>query len=385
MASPRYVGCYTDVETWTDSPDLPVRRQMGAGMTCSTLVEVLGCAADMHDINLAVPAGSLVSALCPLSCNSCPQAMVVAECEDDPDGSLPFPCEDVVAQVGCAGDMHELDDAIPVGTPLSTFCPVTCDTCPEPPACVDDPGGLVSAAAPASHQTCAALCDGFVYMGVQAADKCFCGNAYGKYACPDVVPPPVCADDPNGLLPMACPGILQQGLLSCDFDLSSIDTQFTETMLVSSICPETCGMCNLCADDPDAMLPMPCDDVIDAVPGGCNQDLHEVDAAFEQGLLLSTVCANTCGSCVDETAAPEDICKDPDDSQCGTAGAECGNGDGTSEYQCFESITVLIRLPLALNDEGVTRTDATETSWNIDGGPAVLHHKTGANRHKICL
>eukprot|EP01051_Picozoa_sp_SAG22_P005060 SAG22_NODE_290_length_12941_cov_3.715465_1_plen_2481_part_10 len=376
VAAPRYVGCYTDVETWTDLPDLPVRRQMGTGMTCSTLVGVFGCAVDMHDVISAAPAGSLVSTLCPLSCSSCPQVAAAVECADDHNGILPFPCPDAVAQVpgGCSQDMHEIDDDIAAGTLLSSLCPVTCDACPEPPVCSDDPDGLVSATAPASHQTCQALCQGFAYMGLQAAEMCSCGNSYGKYVCPDVEPIPPCEDDPDSRLPMACPGVLQQGL-TCDTDLSSIDSQFTETIMVSSLCPVTCGVCTPCADDPDGVLPTSCAEAAAGVPGGCGQDLHEVNDMFEEGLILSAVCPETCGDCEVDPAV--DGCRDPD-RQCGDAGAACGNG--VSDFQCFEGVTVMIRLPLALNRDGNTATDAVETSWNIDGGKTFQHHETDGGR-----
>jgi hypothetical protein len=34
----------------------------------------------------------------------------------------------------------------------------------------------------ASLEVCAELCAGYAYMGLQWADQCFCGNAYGAYS-----------------------------------------------------------------------------------------------------------------------------------------------------------------------------------------------------------
>ncbi len=52
---------------------------MGIGnVACQDLVDMLGCAADMSLVSTALPNGTNISTICPVSCDSCPETV----CED---------------------------------------------------------------------------------------------------------------------------------------------------------------------------------------------------------------------------------------------------------------------------------------------------------------
>jgi hypothetical protein len=50
------------------------------------------------------------------------------ECEDDPYNMLPGTCATVL-HMGCGTDLHTLNPALPEGSLISVVCPVSCDAC----------------------------------------------------------------------------------------------------------------------------------------------------------------------------------------------------------------------------------------------------------------
>eukprot|EP01043_Picozoa_sp_COSAG02_P068456 COSAG02_NODE_11376_length_1737_cov_1.869963_2_plen_469_part_01 len=96
------------------------------GLACPDIV-ALGCDADLHGINALAPAGTLISAICPVACGSCP-------CMDDPTGALAqmgITCEALVP-LGCNADLHNTVTVVPAGTPIALACPQLCDYCGVP-------------------------------------------------------------------------------------------------------------------------------------------------------------------------------------------------------------------------------------------------------------
>eukprot|EP01052_Picozoa_sp_SAG31_P050621 SAG31_NODE_11634_length_1011_cov_1.182018_1_plen_315_part_01 len=80
-------------------------------VSCAELAASVGCSTDLH--SLAPPDPSA--------------------CDEDPDGMLAsqgMTCADVIG-MGCDFDMHAM--GAPEGTLISLLCPVSCDDCPAPP------------------------------------------------------------------------------------------------------------------------------------------------------------------------------------------------------------------------------------------------------------
>jgi hypothetical protein len=63
------------------------------------------------------------------------------ECLDDADGllrSVGYTCETILVRAmmiatGCTSDLSSIEGSLSAGTLISDACPITCDTCPEPP------------------------------------------------------------------------------------------------------------------------------------------------------------------------------------------------------------------------------------------------------------
>jgi hypothetical protein len=127
---------------------------------CVSVVS-MGCDVDLNTVNPAAPVGSLVSLICPTSCvEACAQAPAPS-CADDAAGMLAaaaLTCASIVG-MSCDTDLSTVNPAAPVGTLVSSICPESCDMCGPPPAaaCVDDALGMLTSAG--------MTCDSIIAMG----------------------------------------------------------------------------------------------------------------------------------------------------------------------------------------------------------------------------
>eukprot|EP01052_Picozoa_sp_SAG31_P020698 SAG31_NODE_1569_length_7855_cov_13.073234_1_plen_185_part_10 len=108
-----------------DDPDGQVAS---FGTDCATVEGQFGCTTDLSSTGApGVPVGTLVSAVCPASCDSCPAPPLA--CADDPDGqvaSFGTDCAAVEGQFGCTTDLSSTGaPGVPVGTLVSAVCPAS--------------------------------------------------------------------------------------------------------------------------------------------------------------------------------------------------------------------------------------------------------------------
>ena len=136
-------------------PDDPAGVLAALNVTCEQIFLAsppMGCDTDMRAEGAPVPAGTLVTTVCPASCGACPAAVGLVPgsggadpgaCVDDPDGVFAgqgMTCEMAATMLGC-------DPSSPNGAMVLLICPCTCNL-PEPEAvsgCVDDSTGSLHA------------------------------------------------------------------------------------------------------------------------------------------------------------------------------------------------------------------------------------------------
>eukprot|EP01051_Picozoa_sp_SAG22_P005395 SAG22_NODE_319_length_12493_cov_33.326475_1_plen_635_part_00 len=231
-----------------------------------------GCGADLHLVNPAAPEGTLVSLLCPVSCETCSLSVAQPEtCTDDPDGVLvSFGGCAAVVGMGCGTDLHSVNPAAPEGSLVSLLCPVSCEDCPEPvpepepEPCADDPGGVLM-----SFGGCAAV----VGMGDHTVIMRYDLSA------------------------------LPSGTVYFLHISGPANELFTVTATSTTSSPEPAAELETCTDDPDGVLVSfgGCAAVVDM---GCGTDLHSVNPAAPEGTLVSLLCPVSCEDCPEPVPEP---------------------------------------------------------------------------------
>ena len=305
--SPPVAGC-------VDDPSGMLSKLGGCGAAVP-----LGCATDLHSVDTTAPVGSVVSLICPLSCDA--EACIEGGLEEDSGCVEDSVCIEIQpGRIDCV--------ALVPGTGLlvSDYCPCSCggDNCTglELPAGGDF--GTCDRHGTLPHDSrCLASCSGdsqtlpkACWNGTIASPRACC-NAGSSW------------DGEHGSACVACRAGMFDGdsdpFTACEicpagtFSATSASTACTSCGVFGSLAGSTsCSTILLhnfngvsgghvrielpppptpvpgCVDDPGGMLSTLGGSCGEAVPLGCATDLHSVNPAAPVGSVVSLICPLSC-------------------------------------------------------------------------------------------
>ena len=248
-------------------PDDPAGVLAALNVTCEQIFLAsppMGCDTDMRAEGAPVPAGTLVTTVCPASCGACPAAVGLVPgsggadpgaCVDDPDGVFAgqgMTCDVAVGAMACDTDLAQQGAPVPAGTLLTAVCPAACGACggsgsggADPGACVDDPDGVFAGQGMTCEMAATMLgCDPSSPNGAMVLLICPCTCNLPE---PEAVSG--CVDDSTGSLHAFLEMVgmfVEDGTKACEFWIGFEGCASTHPMdqtPMTETCPVSCHSC----------------------------------------------------------------------------------------------------------------------------------------------